>query len=59
MSASAPIWETREATFNQTLSDSNVPIFADFWATYCGLWMIAPVLEGLQKSRRIKRIKIN
>ena len=48
-----------EATFNQTVSDSIVPIFVDFWATWCGLWwMIAPVLEGLQKRRRAKRIKI-
>ena len=48
-----------EATFYQTVSDSIVPIFVDFWATWCGLrWMIAPVLEGLQKRRRAKRIKI-
>ena len=49
-----------EASLNQTVSDSNVPIFMDFRATWCGLGrMVAPVLEGLAEEQRTKRIKID
>jgi thioredoxin 1 len=53
-----------EATFDQTVSDSNVPILVDFWATWCGpCRMIAPMLDEIAKEQadavRIVRVDVD
>ena len=53
-----------EATFDQVLSDSNVPILVDFWATWCGpCRMIAPILEEIAEEQaeavRIAKVDVD
>ena len=51
-----------EATFDQVLRDSKVPILVDFWATWCGpCRMIAPVLEEIaeEQGEAVRIVKVN
>ena len=51
-----------EATFDQVLSQSNVPILVDFWATWCGpCRMIAPVLEEIaeEQAEAVRVVKVD
>jgi thioredoxin 1 len=51
-----------EATFDQVLSHSNVPILVDFWATWCGpCRMIAPVLEEIaeEQADAVRIVKVD
>ena len=51
-----------EATFDQALRDSKVPILVDFWATWCGpCRMIAPVLEEIaeEQGEGVRIVKVD
>ena len=58
----APVIHLDEATFDQMVSDSNVPILVDFWATWCGpCRMIAPVLEEIaeEQADAVRIVKVD
>ena len=49
---SAPIIDLDESNFDQTITESPVPILIDFFASWCGpCHMLAPVLEEIAKEQ--------
>jgi thioredoxin 1 len=50
--------ELTDATFDQTVHSSNVPVLVDFWAPWCGpCKMIAPLMKEIA-DEYIDRAKI-
>ena len=50
------------ATFDQAISDSNVPMLVDFWATWCApCRVIAPVLEEIaeEEAEAVRIVKVD
>ena len=51
-----------DAEFDQEVIKSNIPVFVDFWAEWCGpCKIVAPVLDELAKEYdgKIKFVKVN
>jgi thioredoxin 1 len=54
--------ELTDATFNQTVLRSDVPVLVDFWAAWCGpCWTMAPIIEEIadEYAGRAKICKLN
>lgn len=54
--------ELNEGNFEQEVVQSDMPVFVDFWAAWCGpCRMVAPIVEDLAKDNqgRLKVLKLN
>ncbi len=61
MTTTAPI-HLDETNFDQTISESTVPVLVDFWASWCGpCRMIAPVLDEIagEKGEQVRIVKVD
>lgn len=60
--ASANVIEFSDATFDDEIAKSEVPVLVDFWAPWCGpCRMIAPLIDEIadEKGAAVKVGKVN
>jgi thioredoxin 1 len=56
------VTELTDATFDETINGSDMPVLVDFWAPWCGpCKMIAPIVEEIAEeySDKAKICKLN
>ncbi|MER3409687.1 MAG: thioredoxin [Thermoleophilia bacterium] len=54
--------DVTEATFEQEVLKSDIPVLVDFWAEWCGpCHAVAPVLDKIAEERqgKLKLVKVN